>query len=368
MRITFVLPHAGLAGGIRVAAIYAEALAARGHAVTAVSLPLRAPRLRSRVKSVLTGRGWPGVPVTPSHFDGRPVGHRVIDRHRQIVASDVPDADVVVATWWETAEWVAALPDRKGAKVYFLQHDETVTVGQPVGRVNATWHLPMRKIAVAEWIAQIGRERHGIDGVAVVPNGVDVGQFSAPPRGKAAVPTVGVLYSHTPFKGCDRSLAAFREAAKTVPGLKLLAFGQEAVDDALPLPEGSEYVRRPAQEKIPAIYAGCDAWLFGSRSEGFGLPILEAMSCGTPVIGTAAGAAPELLADGGGFLIDEPDDAKATAAMADAIRRVAAMPDSEWRELGAAARATAERNTWAEATDAFERELVEACGAKLAEA
>ncbi len=359
MRITFVLPHAGLAGGIRVAAIYAEALAARGHAVTAVSLPLRAPRLRSRVKSALTGRGWPGVPVTPSHFDGRPVGHRVIDRHRQIVASDVPDADVVVATWWETAEWVAALPAAKGAKAYFIQHDETVTVGQPVDRVNATWRLPMKRIVVAEWLARIARERHGIDAVAVVPNGVDVDQFSSPPRGKAAVPTVGVLYSHTPFKGCDRSLTAFRLAAESVPGLRLVSFGQEAVDDALPLPAGSVYTRRPAQGEIPGIYAACDVWLFGSRSEGFGLPILEAMACGTPVIGTPAGAAPELIAQGGGILLDE---ATATEGMATAIRRIAAMTDGEWRALSAAARATAERNTWAEATDAFERALLEAAG------
>ena len=360
MRITFVLPHAGLAGGIRVAAIYAEALAARGHDVTVVSLPHRDRPLKSKVKSFVTGRGWPRVAVTPSHFDGRPVAHRVLETFRPITAADVPDADVVVATWWETAEWVAAMPPRKGAKVYFLQHDETVTFGQPTDRVNATWHLPMRKIAVAAWIAQVGRERHGVDDVTVVPNGVDVEHFSARPRGKAAVPTVGVLYSHTPFKGCDRSLAAFRAAAERVPNLKLVAFGQEAVDDALPLPAGAAYTRRPPQDEIPSIYAACDAWLFGSRSEGFGLPILEAMACGTPVIGTPAGAAPELIGEGGGILVDEQT---ATDGMAAAIERVATMPDGAWRALSAAARSTAERNTWAEATDSFECALLEAAGA-----
>ena len=37
---------------------------------------------------------------------------------------DVPDGDLIIATWWETAEWVNALSPNKGAKVYFIQHHE----------------------------------------------------------------------------------------------------------------------------------------------------------------------------------------------------------------------------------------------------
>ncbi|MGC8714943.1 MAG: glycosyltransferase [Leptodesmis sp.] len=49
-------------------------------------------------------------------------------------------------------------------------------------------------------------------------------------------------------------------------------------------------------------YSACDAWLFPSRYEAVGLPILEAMACRTPVIGTPAGIAPEMLSDGAGIL------------------------------------------------------------------
>ena len=185
MRITFVLPHAGFAGGIRVAAIYAERLGRRGHEVVVVSRPRRPVSLRDMVRSLAKGRGWPSARSVGGHFDGTPVDHRVIDRWRPIAAGDVPDADVVVATWWETAEWVAAMPPAKGAKVYFLQHDETATHGQPLDRVAATWKLPMRHIAVASWIAAVGRERYGAGDVAVVANAVDGEQFDAPPARQA---------------------------------------------------------------------------------------------------------------------------------------------------------------------------------------
>ena len=60
---------------------------------------------------------------------------------------------VVIATWWETAEWVAGLSPRKGAKAYFLQHHE-VHPGQPVDRVRArvfgarVRHLYRREVVV----------------------------------------------------------------------------------------------------------------------------------------------------------------------------------------------------------------------------
>ncbi len=101
------------------------------------------------------------------------------------------------------------------------------------------------------------------------------------------------------------------------------------------------------------LYASCDAWLFASRCEGFGLPILEAMACRTPVIGTPVGAAPELLAAGGGRLVAPQDP----AAMARMIVDVARMDDAAWREMSRQAHHTASGYTWDDATDAFEAAL-----------
>ncbi len=355
MRVTFVLPYAGLAGGIRVVAIYAERLRRRGHEVFVVSTPKRQVRVRRKVKSLLFDRGWPVVDREPSHFDGVDVPHRVIERRRPVADSDVPDADVVVATWWETAEWVAALSPNKGAKAYFIQHHE-IHEGQPKDRVEATWRLPMHKIIISKWLIELARDRYGDERASLVLNSVDMAQFKAPVRGKQACPTVGLLYSTAVWKGCDISFRAIEAAKRAVPNLQVVAFGAQRPDERMPLPAGVEYFLRPAQNAIKDLYAKCDVWLCGARSEGFGLPILEAMACRTPVIATPAGAAPELLDDGGGILVESEDPAE----MARAIVQVCSLGTDDWKIMSDAAYATAARHTWETATDLFEQALQKA--------
>jgi glycosyltransferase involved in cell wall biosynthesis len=69
--------------------------------------------------------------------------------------------------------------------------------------------------------------------------------------------------------------------------------------------------------QLLALYRGAAALVYPSRYEGFGLPVLEAMACGTPVIASHAASIPEVLG-GAGTLLD-PDD---EPAWADEIARV----------------------------------------------
>lgn len=354
MKITFVLGSGfTLAGGDRAIAIYAERLKKRGHEVFVVSRPKRQPSWREQARSLLRGRGWISVTKNePSHFDNVDVPRRVLDRWRPVTDADVSDADVVVATWWETAEWVANLSQPKGAKVYFLQHYEVFDY-LPKERVAATWSLPMHKIVVAQWLVDLARTEYGDRNVSYVPYGVDIEQFYAPPRGKQSIPSVGMMYSQAYWKGCDISFKAFSLAAQKIPNLRLVAFGSESPSKELPLPPGTEYALCPAQNTLKDFYAKCDIWLFGSRSEGFGMPILEAMACRTPVIGTPTGAAPELLTSGAGMLVklEDPSD------MARAIEQICKLSDAEWRAMSDAAYARATAYTWDDATDLFEAAL-----------
>ena len=354
MKITFVMGSGfTLSGGDRAIALYAERLFKRGHDVLVISRPRQKPTLRQQVRSVLKGQGWISVTENePSHFDGLDVPRRVIDCWRPVTDADVPDADVVIATWWETAEWVANMSFSKGAKAYFIQHHEVFDY-LPKARVAATYLLPMHKIVVCQWLADLARTRYGDSNVSLVPNSVDTKQFYAPPRGKQSIPTVGMMYSKTYWKGCDISFKAFSLAAQKIPNLRLVAFGTESPDPGLPLPPGTEYAYRPAQITLKDFYSKCDTWLFGSRSEGFGMLILEAMACRTPVIGTPTGAAPSLLSDGAGMLVkpEDPED------MARAIERMCKLPDAEWQAMSDAAYAKATGYTWDEATLLFEAGL-----------
>lgn len=376
LRITFVLSQLGMQGGIRVIAQYAQHLHNQGHQVTVV-----APELRSRswffrrkhfIKGLLMGGSLApasragGRQRPPSHFDGTDVNVRLLESRREVTAADVPDADVVIATWWETAEWVATLPPSKGFQAYFVQGHE-VWEGQPVKRVELTYHLPLRKIAVSEWLSGIMRERYGDETVTTISNGVDLERFASPPREKQAQPTVGFIYSEQSIKGSDLAIAAIERARQLVPELKVISFGMFAPTGAMRLPKGTQFSVRPPHARLVDGYASCDAWIVPSRNEGFGLPLLEAMACRTPVIATPAGAAPQIVGGGGGILVEHEN----VEALAQAIVRVVTMSADQWRVMSDKAFETATRydsRLSAQRFEAFLRQIVDEANLPMTEA
>lgn len=351
MKITFVLHSVNLSGGIRSTAVLARHLKKRGHQVLAVFPSKPKPTLRQQMRSLWQGKGLISKSKKSlSHFDDVDVELRGIEHPGPITDADLPDADIVVATFWKTADWVAQLSESKGAKVYFIRHHE-IHDYFPIEMVKATYRLPMHKITICKWLVDVMRTEYGDTNVSLVPNSIDTQKYYALPRNKQPTPTVGMMYSQKTWKGCDVSLKAFSLAAQKIPNLKLVAFGTEKPSPDLPLPPDTNYFCQPPQHRIKDIYAKCDVWLFGSRVEGFGRPILEAMACRTPVIGTPAGAAPELLTDGAGILVkpEDPED------MARAIEQICQLCEPEWRAMSDAAYAKASSYTWDDAAKLCEQ-------------
>lgn len=351
LRITFACPTDNASGGMRVIAIYAERLSRRGHKVTVV-IPRHPAPFRSWVRALLKEGVW-----YPTHklsfFRNANFDVRYLTHPGPVTDEDLPDADLLIATWWETAKWVWAASNSKGAKLHFMQDYETWG-SRDISRVDAAVALPIPKIVIAQWVTDLLAQRWGQTPIALVLNSVQTEIFFAPPRSKQAVPTVGFVYTTMRNKGCDVIVAAIEQAQKHLPELRIIAFGQSHQTAAIPLPTGTEYHFEAKDEELRHLYAACDAWLFGTRVEGFGLPILEAMACRTPVIATPAGAAPILIERGGGILVPMGD----VTAMSEAIVRISSMADSEWKTMSDAAHMTATTYTWEEATDKFEKAII----------
>jgi len=348
MRITFLLPSDNLTGGNRVVAIYAQQLVARGHEVLVVTCAPDRLTIRQKMRA-LVRRDWQALKndarVQPGHISLSGVAHHVLERPRAITADDVPDADIIIATWWETALWMQAMPESKGRKVHLIQGYEVWLDPQVVARVHAALQLPNLKIAISSDLKETIEGKLGPLDIHVVPNAVDLTQFNAPQRDQQSTPTVGFVYAHAAIKGADICTRACELARQQLPELKVVAFGADQPSPELPLPSGTEYFYRPAQDQLKDIYARCDAWLFGSRLDSFGLPILEAMACRTPVIAVPIGAAMDLLGDGTGVLVAKESPQEMAAAMVALCRQSA----SDWRTLSKRAYDKAHSYSWDDA-------------------
>lgn len=359
MRITFVLPHIDISGGIKVALEYADFLARHHHQVTVIYPSRRPPPLRQRVRNFIRRI----TPVGPTPYGSsllatiqiKPVHSK---RVGILLAADVPNADIVVATWWETAEWVHSFPKTKGQKVYLVQGHE-IFEGLPKERVQKTYSMPFTKVVVSSWLADTISREYSKDFVKLVRNGVDIDRFRDKAGVRTSLFTVGMIYSSVPQKNAEMGIRAIIEARQALPHLKAIIFGLEPRPASISGLEWVEYYCRPSQSDIPELYRRSHVWLFSSHSEGFGLPLLEAMASGTPVIATRAGAAPELVDGKNGVLVDwKYQD------MSKNIQHIANLGQDAWLEMSRHARATAEMNSWESAALKFERELLNLLSSK----
>jgi glycosyltransferase involved in cell wall biosynthesis len=110
-----------------------------------------------------------------------------------------------------------------------------------------------------------------------------------------------------------------------------------------------------SREELRALYAMAEAFAYPSLAEGFGLPILEAMACGTPVVTSCSAAMPEVAGDAA-LLIDPLDE----AAIADALRRLVESPALR-ADLRGRGLLRARRHTW-RATAERTLEIYRQCG------
>ena len=159
-----------------------------------------------------------------------------------------------------------------------------------------------RVIAVSSFTAREAVELLGLDEtkIRVVPHGVE---RPFEPEGQAATGTYALAVGTIePRKNLPRASEAARLA-----GLELRVVGPEGWGDV-----GVQSLGFVSDEVLAALYRGAQCLVFPSLYEGFGLPVLEAMACGTPVVTSNSGALAEVAGDAA-VLVD-PYDVDAIAA------------------------------------------------------
>lgn len=168
--------------------------------------------------------------------------------------------------------------------------------------------------------------------VRVVPEGV--GPPFGPgvpddPRAEAA-PYLLCVGNRKPHKNLAASVEAFALLRAERPSLRLVIAGrsyagwERVLARAEALGVGRAVIQRDdvSDEELRGLYAGCEALLFPSLYEGFGLPVLEAMACGAPVVASDRSSLPEVVGDAG--LLVDPLQPR---AIADAVRRLWSDPE-----------------------------------------
>ncbi|NDC46683.1 MAG: glycosyltransferase family 1 protein [Actinobacteria bacterium] len=147
-----------------------------------------------------------------------------------------------------------------------------------------------------------------------------------------------------PRKNLQRLLAAHQSLGADVPPLVIVGargWGDD-VADSYEASDRVHFIGHVASHELAAAYAGARALCYPSVMEGFGLPILEAMAHGTPVL-TSKGTSTEEVAAGAAVLVDPLE----VSAIAAGIREVLARRD----ELSQLGRTRATGATWQHTAD-----------------
>jgi glycosyltransferase involved in cell wall biosynthesis len=168
--------------------------------------------------------------------------------------------------------------------------------------------------------------------IVFIHNGVNVaelgnlGNLTCDSASIKWTPYILCVAMHNEKKGIDVLLRAFAQMHDRLPELRLVLAGDgplhgqlKQLATALGITDKVVFLGLQGRTQVANLLLGCEVFVLPSRSEPFGIVILEAMASQKPVVATTAGGIPEIVENGRNGILVEPDDDK---ALADALLTV----------------------------------------------
>jgi glycosyltransferase involved in cell wall biosynthesis len=269
------------------------------------------------------------------------------DAYRELPESDKP----IVAILHEAPD------DDEGLPQILVDHADRIgrLIAQRATRVVTCSSASRDRIAARYGI--------GMDRIDLAPYGVDLAAFR--PDGPTAVQAIlkagGDSRPYVLFVGTvmpRKNLPLLREAMVELPTHQLVVVASPCLDpdtpallDAAVAPVGGHRVPNLAGidvQGLAALMRGAELLCLPSLSEGFGLPVVEAMACGTPVVVSDRGSLPEVTGDGG--VIVSPTRDGIVAGLRTALSQRSVLSEKALRR--------AQQLTWSRTAEVVRRSLL----------
>lgn len=323
------MPHVKIAGGSKITLTHATELSSRGHHVR---IFVRQTSWRNRFFASGTWKKTFRVPITYVRT------WEEASRHK---------SDVAIADSWQVAEaLIACHPPKKLFQL--IQHDERLYHGDREAVESVYRSSKLRKIVVATWLKELFEREFNVS-PACITNTIDRSAFfpSRDMRGNDSLSILLLVHTY-PWKGTQEGIDIVTRLKTRYPKVRLIGFGVRTPDA---LPGLDEYHYNPSQADLRTLYASSDVFLCPSWDEGFGLPSLEAMACGSALVTYDNGGSRDFAFDGKTALVVPRKD---RAALENALARLIA--DKELRESIQKGGVDFVRNlpTWGEQAERFE--------------
>jgi glycosyltransferase involved in cell wall biosynthesis len=353
MRISFILSSLWLSGGVQVILEYANRLSERGHLIHLVSPGNVMDDEIARIAS-------PSIFIHETGTLSK--GSMNIPKKLRLsfdLARKIPACDVMIATHTPTT-FVSLLSQKlfhhRGIPIWFYMDYPGMfrnpSVEMWLLKNAMRWHkaaFVLSKYSTQE-LASFTRKE-------IIPVGLGLSYYELLKANKSERPfsrdlrTILYLGDFRARKGFQDFLKAAALVYEANKSIELWIAMKEAGEIHTHIP--FKYFIRPSAQQLAELYATCDLFVSASWYEGFGLPPLEAMACGAPVVLTNSGGVQDFASPGKNCLMVP---AKQPAALADAMLQILNHPELA-QAFRTAGPLTAANFTWDSAVDRFESAL-----------